>query len=84
VWIDNSGAIELSRDAKSCHRSRHIDRRYFKIRELCFEGHLQVEHIDTADNVSDLLTKPLPLPTFQKHKKTAMNIGLVTGGGRPS
>ena len=28
-----SGAVELSRDRKSCHRSRHVDRRYFKVRE---------------------------------------------------
>ena len=31
--VDNSGAVELSRDRKSCHRSRHVDRRYFKVRD---------------------------------------------------
>jgi len=31
LGVDNSGAIELSRDKKSCHRSRHVDRRWFKI-----------------------------------------------------
>ena len=25
LYVDNSGAVELSRDRKSCHRSRHVD-----------------------------------------------------------
>ena len=43
-------------------------------RELCFEGQLRVEHIDTKLNSSDLLTKPLPLPTFMMHRKRLMNL----------
>ena len=31
LWVDNSGAVELSRDRKSCHRSRHVDRRYNRV-----------------------------------------------------
>ena len=30
LYVDNSGAVELSRDLKSCQRSRHIERRYLK------------------------------------------------------
>jgi hypothetical protein len=79
VYVDNSGAVELSRDRKSCHRSRHIDRRYFKIRELCAEGHLSVEHIDTKKNSADLLTKPLAAATYHEHRARAFN--LPTKGG---
>ncbi|KAL1503154.1 hypothetical protein AB1Y20_011214 [Prymnesium parvum] len=32
--VDNAGAVELSRDLKSCLRSRHVERRYLKVREL--------------------------------------------------
>ena len=56
IYVDNSGAVELARDRKSCHRSRHVDRRYFKVRELEFEGKVKVEHIDTKLNSADLLT----------------------------
>ena len=38
IDVDNSGAVELSRTQKSCHRSRHVDRRYFKVRELTAAG----------------------------------------------
>ena len=45
LYVDsNSGAVELARDRKSCHRSRHVDRRYFKVRELEAMGSLRVEH----------------------------------------
>ena len=75
LYVDNSGAVELSRDRKSCHRSRHVDRRYFKVRELEFEGKVKVEHIDTKLNSADLLTKPLPQHVFDAHKRRLMNLG---------
>ena len=72
LYVDNSGAVELSRDRKSCHRSRHVDRRYFKVRELSALGELYVHHIDTADNPADLLTKPLDVEAFRKHRNTLL------------
>ena len=74
VYVDNSGAVELSRDRKSCHRSRHVDRRFFKVRELSYEGVLRVEHIDTKLNSSDLLTKPLPWALFEAHRRRLFNM----------
>ena len=74
LYVDNSGAVELSRDRKSCHRSRHVDRRYFKVRELEFEGVLRVEHIDTKENSSDILTKALPVDAFFKHSTRLLNV----------
>ena len=74
LLVDNSGAVELSRDRKSCHRSRHVDRRYFKVRELSYEGVLRVEHVDTADNSSDILTKPLDREAFARHRARLLNM----------
>ena len=72
--VDNSGAVELSRDRKSCHRSRNVDRRYFKVRELSYEGVLTVEHIDTADNTADILTKALSQVPHLKHLRRMFNV----------
>ena len=74
LYVDNSGAVELSRDRKSCHRSRHVDRRYFKVRELAAEGHLWVEHVDTVENPADILTKTLKIEAYTRHRKRVMNI----------
>ena len=74
IAVDNSGAVELSRDLKSCHRSRHVDRRYFKVRELSYEGVVTVQKIDTKLNPADVLTKPLPQDAFDRHVKALMNM----------
>jgi hypothetical protein len=78
IKCDNDGAVELSRDRKSCHRSRHVDRRYFKVRELSAEGKVHVERVDTADNSSDLLTKALKADVYYKHRARLMNLTQVT------
>ena len=74
-----TGAVELSRDRKSCHRSRHVDRRYFKVRELFFEGELVVESVPTADNSADLLTKSLPRDAYERHRARLLNIVYDSG-----
>ena len=72
--VDNSGAIELSRDRKSCNRSRHVDRRFFKVRELECEGIVTVKHVPTDDNVADILTKALPIDAFSRHRAALLNL----------
>jgi hypothetical protein len=73
LFVDNKGAVELSRDRKSCHRSRHVDRRFFKVRELVFAGAIKVEYIPTAENPADLLTKALDQSTFYRHARTMLS-----------
>ena len=72
--VDNSGAVELSRDRKSCHRSRHVDRRFFKVRELEALGIVKVEHVSTHDNRADMLTKALDVDAFLRHRNSLMNV----------
>ena len=73
LFVDNDGAVELSRDRKSCHRARHVDRRYFKVRELVAEGLIFVERIDTTANSSDVLTKALDAVLHWKHCNKLFN-----------
>jgi len=47
----------LSKHRKSCNRSRHVLRRYLKVRELVAEGAIKVEWVETKENLSDLLSK---------------------------
>jgi hypothetical protein len=57
IFVDNQGAITLSKHQKSCHRSRHVLRRYFKVRELQAMGEVEVVYCPTDSNWSDFLTK---------------------------
>ena len=59
----------------------HVDHRYFKVRKLSAKGVLDIEHINTATNLADILTKPLKVPSKQreafyrkKHRTTVLNM----------
>jgi DNA integrity scanning protein DisA with diadenylate cyclase activity len=71
--IDNSGAVALSRDYISNGKTKHIERRHLKVRELVEEAVVSTVHIPTADNVADILTKPLGYRRFEKLRKLLMN-----------
>eukprot|EP00965_Chrysotila_dentata_P136212 4503743-Pleurochrysis_carterae.AAC.1 len=53
MCVDNSGAVELSKERRSCQRSRHVDRRDVA------HGDIEVSKIGTDDNVADVFTKSL-------------------------
>ena len=41
--------------------------------ELHFEGELDVEHIDSNDNVADLLTKPVDRDKLERFRSLLLN-----------
>ena len=75
-WASLWNFPEIASRATDLVKSRCLDRRFFKARELqlAAEGHLRVEHIGTDDNTSDILTKPLPIDKFRKHRSTLPNL----------
>ena len=54
-------------------RTKHIDVRYHKIRELVASGELLLEKVHTSENAADMLTKPVPAVKF-KHCLDLINI----------
>ena len=66
INCDNQGAIALAKDNKFHSRTKHIDLRYHFIREAVEDGKIRVSYIPTDENVSDILTKALPKPKFQR------------------
>ena len=60
LYVDNQGAVELSRDRKSCHRSRHVDRRFFKVRELVAEGEIDAAAPESRRAAARSIPRALP------------------------
>ena len=54
-------------------RTKHIDVRFHKIRELISYGELLLEKIHTYKNATDMLTKPVTMKKF-KHCLDLINI----------
>jgi hypothetical protein len=67
LFVDNRSAIALAQDRRSCHRSRHILRRFLKVREFVAEGHIRVEYVNTQTNAADIFTKSLDKDTHWRH-----------------
>ena len=72
LWVDNSGAVELAARRESSLRSRHIERRYLKIREWVAQGHIVVKFKPTAENHADMCTKALAKEPFNTHVDAVM------------
>jgi len=65
--IDNKGAVDLSHNWSIVGRTRHDSIRQSFLRELKENGIIELKWISTDDNSSDLFTKNLPGPLFDKH-----------------
>jgi len=63
----------MTKDPVYSARSKHIEARYFFIRELVQGEVMTVQHVKTEDNVADVFTKPLPQDL---HAKFVAGLGL--------
>ena len=71
--VDNKGVVDMSEDYVSNNRTKHIERRHLKIRELVEQGIIKVAHVAGEDNIADILTKPLGRRRFEKLRKNLLN-----------
>jgi hypothetical protein len=57
--IDNQSAIQLSHNPVFYDGSKHIDTKYHFIRQRDEEDRVRVEHVDTTNQLADILTKSI-------------------------
>ncbi|THH13397.1 hypothetical protein EW146_g6813 [Bondarzewia mesenterica] len=57
---DNMSANIFTREYVNHSRAKHIDVRYHFVRERVEAGELEVEHVSSANNLADVLTKGIP------------------------
>ena len=74
IFVDNSGAINLAHDYVANERTKHIERRHFKIRELVEEAAIHVRYVASRYNIADIFTKPLDKKAFLELRAKLMNL----------
>lgn len=57
VFVDNQGAIFIANNHVTSERCKHIDIKYFFLRDLVKDHIISFEHVPSSDNLADLLTK---------------------------
>ena len=75
IFSDNQGTIQLVKNPKYHKRTKHIETKYYLIREKFERKQIDVFYIHTKQQLADLLTKPLPREAFQ-HLRSLQ--GLIT------
>ena len=79
---DNKACISFSKN-NTCHnRTKHIDTRAHALRDLVREGRVVLSHIETKDQLADMLTKTQLKHTFLAHRDTIMD-GLSSSQFKP-
>ncbi|KAH9714566.1 retrovirus-related pol polyprotein from transposon RE2 [Citrus sinensis] len=59
VWCDNISATELARNPVIHSRTKHIEIDLHFIRDKVIAGELQIQYIPSAEQIADIMTKPL-------------------------
>ncbi|XP_050379571.1 secreted RxLR effector protein 161-like [Argentina anserina] len=67
VFCDNEAAVYFCKNNKRSSNSKHIDLKYYSVRERVKRGELAVLSIDTNSQLADPFTKALPVKVFKKH-----------------
>jgi hypothetical protein len=73
IYTDNNGALALAKNPVFHERTKHIAVKYYYIRQLIEKGTIDLVYINTKDQRSDGLTKPLNKTKF---KEFLIQIGL--------
>ena len=73
LGMDNSGAIAMSKNYISNSKTKHIERRHLKVRELTEQFIVRPEFVPTDENVADIMTKPLGKNKFEKFRRMLLN-----------
>ena len=73
MYVDNQGAIALTKNLDQHPKTKHIDIRYHFVQDLIENGVIRLEYCATTNMVADILMKGLPRDAHEKH--TAAMLG---------
>jgi hypothetical protein len=73
LYQDNLGTIQLLKNGSNSLRTKHINVKYFHLKEKFEDGEIQIEHMPTEFMTADILSKPLQGFLFHELKSRLLN-----------
>jgi hypothetical protein len=67
LYVDNQGAIALAKNPVAHQRSKHIEIRWFFVRDIINSNKLKLNYIPTESNRADILTKATSQQILARH-----------------
>ena len=84
IYCDNSAACQLTEDAMSGKRVKHVMRKLTYLREQSETGRITLKFISGEVNPADIFTKCLPSGRFVELRSMLINEELEKDGDRPN
>ena len=80
LWCDNESAIKISLNPVQHFKTKHIEIRYHFIRDHIRRGEIELNYVNTLDNLADIFTKPLDEARFRelRHELNIIDSSNVT------
>ena len=69
LWSDSKGSIAQSYNPTNRAATKHVDVADHYIREQVERQRVSVAFCPTEDMIADIMMKPLPRPTFVRHRE---------------
>jgi hypothetical protein len=67
LYCDNNLVVQYAHNNKSSGAAKHIDIKYYVVKDKVWDQIINLEHISTGKMLVDLLTKGLPPNVFREH-----------------
>ena len=69
IYCDNSAAVFFSKNDKYSKGAKHMELKYFAVKEEVQKHKVLIDHVSTELMIADPLTKWLPPKVFTSHVK---------------
>ena len=83
LHVDNTGARDLAYNPEHHAKSKHIERRHLKIRELVLDAVIRIQYIASKSNLADIFTKVLTGPAHARLRAMLMGHESVVDDAPP-
>ena len=71
---DNDACFSIATTTQTSFRTRHIRIEFHFIRDAITNGEIHLEHVPSADNPADMMTKPLRGAAFVRHRARLLSV----------
>jgi hypothetical protein len=72
MLMDNQLAMQVAKNPEHHGCMKHLDLRFFWLRDEVTKRHLAVHYVPTADMAADILTKPLARVKVQRGRELSL------------
>ena len=83
ILCDNQSCMKKIENPVFHDKMKHIEIRYFYIRDMVQKGAIKLQYVSTDEQVADVLTKPLSRVEFE-HFETSLVLSVRTSLERGS